>query len=47
VPIKYALNQIGFRVGRPRLPLVEPDEAAAQRIMAEVRKVTLDLKVPV
>ncbi len=47
IPIKYALNQVGFRVGRPRLPLTEPDEEAARRIMAEVAKVPLDLKVPV
>jgi 4-hydroxy-tetrahydrodipicolinate synthase len=47
IPIKYALNQIGFRVGRPRLPLVEPDEATGERIMAEVRKQRVDLAVAV
>lgn len=47
IPIKYALNQIGFRVGKPRLPLLEPDEAAAERIMAEVRKQRIDLAVAV
>ena len=26
VPLKYALNHIGFNVGKPRLPLTEPDE---------------------
>jgi 4-hydroxy-tetrahydrodipicolinate synthase len=47
IPVKYALNQVGFRVGRPRLPLTEPDPEAAQRIMAEVARVPLDLQVPV
>ncbi len=46
-PVKYALNQIGFRVGAPRLPLVEPDAAAAERIVAEVRRQQIDLAVTV
>ena len=46
IPIKYALNQIGFRVGPPRLPLVEPDEATGEKIMAEVRRHHIDLPVP-
>ena len=46
-PVKYALNQIGFRVGATRLPLVEPDEAAAERITAEVRRHQIDLTVKV
>lgn len=47
VPIKHALNGIGFRVGAPRLPLVEPDEATGERIMAEVRRQRIDLTVAV
>jgi 4-hydroxy-tetrahydrodipicolinate synthase len=31
-PIKYALNQLGFNVGKPRLPLVEADEKTAATI---------------
>jgi 4-hydroxy-tetrahydrodipicolinate synthase len=46
-PVKYALNQIGFRVGAPRLPLVEPEAAAAERIVAEVRRQQIDLAVTV
>ena len=46
-PVKYALNQIGFGVGAPRLPLVEPDEAAAESITAEVRRHQIDLTVKV
>jgi 4-hydroxy-tetrahydrodipicolinate synthase len=44
-PIKYALNQIGFRVGKPRLPLVEPDEKAANAIRETLKKYKIDLKV--
>ena len=44
-PLKYALNQIGFPVGAPRLPLVEPEGEAAERIMAEVRRHHIDLAV--
>ena len=46
-PVKYALNQIGFRVGAPRLPLVEPEGAAADQIAAEVRRHQIDLAVTV
>jgi 4-hydroxy-tetrahydrodipicolinate synthase len=46
-PLKYALNQIGFQVGAPRLPLVEPEGEAAERIMAEVRRHHIDLAVTV
>jgi 4-hydroxy-tetrahydrodipicolinate synthase len=45
IPIKYALNGVGFRVGPPRLPLVEPDKATGEKIMAEVRRHHIDLPV--
>jgi len=45
--VKHALNRLGFPVGTPRLPLVEPDEAAGERIMAEVRHQRIDLAVAV
>jgi 4-hydroxy-tetrahydrodipicolinate synthase len=44
-PIKYALNYLGFRVGRPRLPLVEVDKAAAAKIDETLKKYKMDLKV--
>jgi 4-hydroxy-tetrahydrodipicolinate synthase len=47
IPIKHALNQIGFRVGLPRLPLLAPDEATGDKIMAEVRRHHIDLAVVV
>ena len=43
IPIKYALNHVGFRVGRPRLPLTEPDERAAAQIEAALKGYTIDL----
>lgn len=45
IPIKYALNHIGFRVGRPRLPLTEPDEKSAAAIEAALKNYKIDLKV--
>jgi 4-hydroxy-tetrahydrodipicolinate synthase len=44
-PIKYALNYLGFKVGNPRLPLVPPTEKEAERIIAELKNHTIDLKV--
>ena len=47
IPVKYALNQIGFQVGAPRLPLVEPEGDAAESITAQVRRSQIDLAVTV
>jgi 4-hydroxy-tetrahydrodipicolinate synthase len=47
VPLKYALNQAGFAVGAPRLPLVEPDEATAAKIREALAGQRLDLPVAV
>ncbi|MEE9277502.1 MAG: 4-hydroxy-tetrahydrodipicolinate synthase [Dehalococcoidia bacterium] len=47
VPLKYALNQVGFSVGPPRLPLAEPDEATAAQIRAELERARIDLPLPV
>lgn len=43
--IRYILRQLGFEIGAPRLPVVEPDEATGARAMAEVRKHNLDVAV--
>ena len=43
IPIKYALNHIGFRVGQPRMPLCEPDEKSAAQIEATLKKYRIDL----
>jgi 4-hydroxy-tetrahydrodipicolinate synthase len=47
IPVKHALNQVGFRVGPPRLPLCEPDEAAAKQIMSVVSRYRIDIPVGV
>ena len=44
-PIKYALNHIGFRVGKPRLPLIEADEKAATTIREALKNYNIDLPV--
>ena len=44
MPIKYALNHIGFRVGKPRLPLTEPDEKTREVIEAALKKYKIDLQ---
>ncbi len=43
IPVKYALNQVGFKVGKPRPPLYEPDEKTAAQIMEIVKKYKIDL----
>ena len=45
-PVKWALNYLGFRVGRPRLPLVEPDEESADLIEATLKDYNIDLPIP-
>jgi 4-hydroxy-tetrahydrodipicolinate synthase len=45
-PIKYALNHVGFRVGKPRLPLTEPDEKTAAIITETLKKYKIDLPIP-
>jgi 4-hydroxy-tetrahydrodipicolinate synthase len=43
IPVKYALNQVGFKVGKPRPPLYEPDEKTAAQIVDMVKKYKIDL----
>ncbi len=43
IPLKYALNQVGFSVGKPRLPLTEPDEKSAALIRATIGNYHIDL----
>jgi 4-hydroxy-tetrahydrodipicolinate synthase len=44
-PVKYALNHLGFNVGKPRLPLVEPAEKSAAIIRETLKKYKIDLPV--
>jgi 4-hydroxy-tetrahydrodipicolinate synthase len=45
VPVKYALNYLGFPAGKPRLPLVEPDEKSAATIRATLKNYHIDLPI--
>jgi len=45
IPIKYALNYIGFNVGKPRLPLTELDEKTATVIKDTLKNYHIDLPV--
>jgi 4-hydroxy-tetrahydrodipicolinate synthase len=45
VPVKWALNYVGFPVGKPRLPLVEPDEKSAALIKATLKNYKIDLPI--
>ncbi len=45
IPVKYALNHIGFRVGKPRLPLTEPDEKSAAFIIDTLKNYHIDLQM--
>ena len=46
VPVKWALNYVGFPVGKPRLPLTELDEKSAALIQATLRNYKIDLPIP-
>ncbi|MBI2847662.1 MAG: 4-hydroxy-tetrahydrodipicolinate synthase [Chloroflexi bacterium] len=45
IPLKYALNHVGFFVGKPRLPLTEPDEKSAAVIRDTLKRYKIDLPV--
>lgn len=45
IPVKYALNHIGFNVGKPRPPLTEPDEKSAATIRDTLKNYKIDLKI--
>ena len=46
IPVKYSLNQAGFNVGEPRLPLIPPDDASAAQIRDVLANYEIDLPVP-
>ncbi len=43
IPVKYALNHVGFRVGGLRPPLTEPDEKSAAAIRDCLKNYKIDL----
>jgi 4-hydroxy-tetrahydrodipicolinate synthase len=47
IPLKYALNRVGMRVGNPRLPLV-PIDTKSQAVMdAALAAARIDLEAAV
>jgi len=46
MPVKWALNYVGFSVGKPRLPLTEPDEKSANLIQETLKNYRIDLPIP-
>jgi 4-hydroxy-tetrahydrodipicolinate synthase len=47
IPLKYALNKIGMRVGNPRLPLVPIDPKSQAVMDAALEAIRVDLATPV
>jgi 4-hydroxy-tetrahydrodipicolinate synthase len=45
IPVKYALNHVGFTVGKTRLPLTEPDEKSRATIEQTLKNYKVDLPV--
>lgn len=43
IPIKHALNYLGFNVGNPRLPLTPPDDKSAAAIEEALKNARIDL----
>jgi 4-hydroxy-tetrahydrodipicolinate synthase len=46
-PLKFALNDLGFRAGPVRLPLMPPTAASAAAIRAELARHAIDLSIAV
>ncbi len=46
IPVKHMLSRVGFDVGDPRLPLVEPRQQSIESIDAELAKHEIDIRVP-
>ena len=45
IPVKYAVNKVGFDVGLPRLPLIPADEKTASQIDEVLERYDVDLPV--
>ena len=45
IPIKYAMNQAGFNVGDPRLPLIPADEEVAAQVDELLEAYPIDLPI--
>ena len=38
IPVKYAMNYIGFHCGKPRLPLVELSDKGKEMLINSIKK---------
>ncbi len=47
IPVKYSVGRAGFKVGKPRLPLVPPDKDTAAKLDALLARYEIDLPVAV
>ncbi len=45
IPVKYAVNYVGFNAGKPRLPLTEPDGKTAAFITDILKNYQIDLPI--
>lgn len=46
VPVKWALNEVGFPVGPTRPPLIEPDEGIKAQIREVLANIDVDIEAP-
>ena len=46
IPVKWALNYLGFSVGKPRLPLTELDEKSTDLLQAALKNYKIDIPIP-
>lgn len=46
IPVKYSVNRVGIRVGKPRLPLTQPDKETAALLDTVLDKYHIDLTPP-
>ena len=38
MPVKWALNHLGFSAGKPRLPLLEPNQNTRKKLVNEINR---------
>ena len=43
IPVKYAVKQLGYKVGEPRLPLIKLDDVSASKVDKVVSNLSIDL----
>ena len=47
VPVKHAMNKVGFNAGGVRLPLCDLDDAASAKLMSVVSRYESEVDLPV